>query len=134
MTAAVTVDPTADTSVEPDETVALTLAAGTGYTIGTAGAVVETITNDDVPLPAITLAVSPAAVTEDGTTNLIYTFSRSRGCGTKNLVSEAAMAAPLTITEFDTYDLRFPTSRHLRGTTTTATPAAVARTIQVSRA
>jgi hypothetical protein len=58
----------------------------------------------------------------------------SRGCGTKNLVSEAAMAAPLTITEFDTYDLRFPTSRHLRGTTTTATPAAVARTIQVSRA
>ncbi|MFM7711302.1 MAG: hypothetical protein ACKO7A_00745, partial [Microcystis sp.] len=34
-TATVTVDPTADTTVEPDETVALTLASGTGYTIGT---------------------------------------------------------------------------------------------------
>jgi hypothetical protein len=43
----VTVDPTVDTSVEPDETVALTLTAGTGYTIGTSGAVVGTITNDD---------------------------------------------------------------------------------------
>jgi hypothetical protein len=48
-TANVTVDPTADTSVEPDETVALTLAAGTGYTIGTPGTVVGTITNDDAP-------------------------------------------------------------------------------------
>ena len=75
-TATVTVDATADTSVEPDETVALTLAAGTGYTIGTSTAVVGTITNDDVPLPAITLAVSPASVAEDGTANLIYTFSR----------------------------------------------------------
>ncbi|QEI41538.1 Serralysin C [Dolichospermum sp. UHCC 0315A] len=31
--------------------------------------------NDD--LPVITLAVSPASVTEDGTTNLIYTFTRN---------------------------------------------------------
>lgn len=46
-TAAVAVDPTADTSVESDETVALTLAAGTGYTIGTSGSAVGTITNDD---------------------------------------------------------------------------------------
>ena len=41
-TATVTVDPTVDTSVEPDETVALNLAAGTGYTIGTTAAVVGT--------------------------------------------------------------------------------------------
>jgi Ca2+-binding RTX toxin-like protein len=34
-TATVTVDPTADTTVESDETVFLTLASGTGYTIGT---------------------------------------------------------------------------------------------------
>ena len=32
-TATVTVDPTADTTIEPDETVALTLATGSGYTI-----------------------------------------------------------------------------------------------------
>jgi hypothetical protein len=34
-TATVTVDPTADASIEPDETVAITLASGTGYTIAT---------------------------------------------------------------------------------------------------
>jgi len=48
-TANVTVDPTTDTDVESDETVALTLAAGTGYTIGTTVAAVGTITNDDAP-------------------------------------------------------------------------------------
>ncbi|MFM6128683.1 MAG: bluetail domain-containing putative surface protein, partial [Sphaerospermopsis kisseleviana] len=47
-TATVTVDPTADTTIEPDETVALTLATGTGYSIGTSAAVVGTILNDDV--------------------------------------------------------------------------------------
>jgi len=74
-TATLTIDPTADTTVESDETVALTLATGTGYTIGTTTAVTGTITNDD--FPTITLAVSPSSVTEDGTTNLIYTFTRT---------------------------------------------------------
>ncbi len=76
-TATLIVDPTADTTVESDETVALTLATGTGYTVGTTTAVTGTITNDDVTLPSITLAVSPSSVTEDGTTNLVYTFTRS---------------------------------------------------------
>ncbi|MFM6550077.1 MAG: Calx-beta domain-containing protein, partial [Microcystis panniformis] len=76
-TATLTIDPTADTIVESDETVALTLAAGTGYTVGTTAAVTGTITNDDVTLPTITLAVSPTSVSEDGTTNLIYTFTRT---------------------------------------------------------
>jgi hypothetical protein len=75
-TAIVTVDPTADAEIEPDETVALTLAAGSGYSIGTTTAVVGTILNDDVPV--ITLAVAPTAGTaEDGTANLVYTFSRT---------------------------------------------------------
>ena len=74
--AIVTVDPTADAEIEPDETIALTLAAGTGYSIATTTAVVGTILNDD--LPVITLAVAPTAgVSEDGTANLIYTFSRT---------------------------------------------------------
>ncbi|MBG0744973.1 MAG: calx-beta domain protein, partial [Cylindrospermopsis raciborskii KL1] len=76
-TATVTVDPTTDTTVESDETVSLTLASGTGYTIGTTSAVTGTITNDDVALPTITLAVSPSSVTEDGASNLIYTFIRT---------------------------------------------------------
>ncbi|MFM6252659.1 MAG: hypothetical protein ACKPEQ_26525, partial [Dolichospermum sp.] len=74
-TATLTIDPTADTTIEANETVALTLATGTGYAIGTATAVTGTITNDD--LPSITLAVAPASVTEDGTGNLVYTFSRT---------------------------------------------------------
>ncbi|PPJ61575.1 Ig-like domain-containing protein, partial [Cuspidothrix issatschenkoi] len=52
------------------------LAAGSGYTVGTTSGVTGTITNDDV-LPSITLAVSPSSVTEDGTTNLVYTFTRT---------------------------------------------------------
>jgi hypothetical protein len=76
-TATVIVDPTADTTVESNETVALTLATGTGYTVGTTTAVTGTITNDDVTLPSITLAVSPSSVTEDGTSNLIYIFIRT---------------------------------------------------------
>ncbi|MFM8524348.1 MAG: M10 family metallopeptidase C-terminal domain-containing protein, partial [Cyanobacteriota bacterium] len=102
-TATVTVDPTADTTIEPDETVALTLTSGSGYTIGTTTAVTGTITNDDLPaltltsgsgytigtttavtgtilnddLPVISLSVSPASVTENGTTNLVYTFTRT---------------------------------------------------------
>ncbi|GBL12621.1 hypothetical protein MSj_04141 [Microcystis aeruginosa Sj] len=73
-TATLTVDPTPDTIVEPNETVALTLASGTGYTIGTTTPVTGTITNDDT---SVTLAVAPASVTEDGTTNLVYTFTRT---------------------------------------------------------
>ncbi|MCA2636467.1 Calx-beta domain-containing protein, partial [Microcystis sp. M18BS1] len=74
--ATVTVDPTADTTVESDETVVLTLASGTGYTIGTTTPVTGTITNGPVT-PSITLAVAPSSVTEDGTSNLVYTFTRS---------------------------------------------------------
>jgi len=46
--AIVTMNPTPDHSVEANETVALTLATGTGYTVGTATPVVGTIQNDDV--------------------------------------------------------------------------------------
>ncbi|MFM7560081.1 beta strand repeat-containing protein, partial [Cylindrospermopsis raciborskii] len=73
-TATVTVDPTSDTTVENDETLILTLASGTGYTIGTTSGVTGTITNDDTQ---VTLAVSPTSVTEDGTNNLVYTFTRT---------------------------------------------------------
>jgi hypothetical protein len=82
-TATVTVDPTADTTIEENETVELTLATGTGYSIGTTAAVVGTILNDDDDLPLITLAVSPTAgVAEDGTSNLVYTFSRTGATST----------------------------------------------------
>ena len=46
-TATVTVDPTADAAAEPDETVILTITAGTGYVVGTPAAGTGTIQNDD---------------------------------------------------------------------------------------
>lgn len=46
-TATLTLAPIIDPQLEPDETIALTLVGGSGYTIGTAEAVVSTIRDDD---------------------------------------------------------------------------------------
>src|SRR5215213_9753395 len=74
-TATVTVDPTADTTVESDETVILTVAAGTGYNVAAVNnSATGTITNDDTD---VSIAVAPSAVNEDGATNLVYTFTRA---------------------------------------------------------
>ena len=75
-TATVTIDPTADTTVEPDETVSLTLVAGTGYTIGTTTAITRTIQNDDFPA----LSIQDAAIREgnSGSKNLTFTVSLSQ--------------------------------------------------------
>jgi Concanavalin A-like lectin/glucanases superfamily/Calx-beta domain/CARDB len=73
-TKTVTVDPTSDTTVEPNETVVLTLTAGTGYNVGASAVATGTIINDDTD---VSVAVSPSSVTEDGATNLVYTFSRA---------------------------------------------------------
>ncbi|MBX2827118.1 MAG: HYR domain-containing protein [Flavobacteriaceae bacterium] len=65
-TATVTLTPTGDTTLEPDETAILTLAAGAGYTAGSPSIATGTITNDDTqnitPVVAVTglnNAVSP---------------------------------------------------------------------------
>ena len=69
-----TIDPTADTTVEPDETVILTVAPGTGYNVGTPSSATGTITNDDTD---VSVAVAPSSVAEDGAANLVYTFTRT---------------------------------------------------------
>ena len=77
-TATLTIDPTADTIVESNETVALTLATGTDYTIGTTTAVIGTITNDDL-LPNLNLSANQTIV--EGNTNpqnVRYTVTLSR--------------------------------------------------------
>jgi hypothetical protein len=47
-TASVVIDPSADSEIEADESVSLTLAAGAGYIIGTSAAVTGTIVNDEL--------------------------------------------------------------------------------------
>ncbi|HVQ40192.1 MAG TPA: Calx-beta domain-containing protein, partial [Pyrinomonadaceae bacterium] len=74
LTAAVTIDPATDNTVEPDETVNLTLAPGAGYTVGSPSSASGTITNDDTD---VSVAVAPGSVSEDGATNLVYTFTRN---------------------------------------------------------
>jgi hypothetical protein len=118
-TATVTIDPTPDTIVESDETVILTLAAGTGYTVGTTTPVTGTITN--VTLPSVTLAVSPSSVTEDGTTNLIYTFTRS-GVTTNSLTVNYTLGGTATLN----------TDYTRTGTTNTVTFAAGSSTATVT--
>jgi len=77
-TAAFVVNPTTDSTVEPDETVVLTLLEGPNYTRGATTSVTGTITNDDLPnVPVISLAVSSAQVIEDGFTIFDYTFTRT---------------------------------------------------------
>ncbi|MEK6335643.1 MAG: Calx-beta domain-containing protein [Acidobacteriota bacterium] len=73
-TATVTIDPSADLTVEPDETVVLTVTSGIGYNVGSPASATGTITNDDTD---VTVAVSPGSVAEDGATNLVYTFTRN---------------------------------------------------------
>jgi hypothetical protein len=48
-TATLIIDPTADTTIETDETLVLKLADGIGYTVGTTTAATGTIVNDDIP-------------------------------------------------------------------------------------
>ncbi|MBD2568896.1 M10 family metallopeptidase C-terminal domain-containing protein [Anabaena lutea] len=78
-TATLTINPTADTTVEANETVALTLATGTGYTVGTTTAVTGTITNDDTS-SAITINLSADQTIVEGLTspqNVRYTITLS---------------------------------------------------------
>ena len=77
-TKTLTIDPTADTTVESNETVALTLATGTGYSIGTTTAVTGSIIDDDSS--SITINLSPNQTIVEGNTspqNATYTVSLS---------------------------------------------------------
>jgi Ca2+-binding RTX toxin-like protein len=83
-TAIVTIDPKSDTQEESDETVVLTLATGTGYTIGTAGAVTGTILTDDYPIKQWTRLLGTsdydlATALTTGNDGAIYVSGHTRG-------------------------------------------------------
>jgi uncharacterized repeat protein (TIGR01451 family) len=75
-TATVTITPHADTATEPDESVILTLASGTGYSVATTGSTsgTGTILNDDT---TVFVSGSPGSVAEDSGSSLTYTFKRN---------------------------------------------------------
>lgn len=106
-TATITIDPTVDGTVEADETVTLTVAAGTGYTVGVPASATGTILNDDVP--SATISVTPLNVAEDGAPNLVYTVTLNQasfsalsigyaiGGTATNGTDYATIASPLVI-------------------------------------
>jgi uncharacterized repeat protein (TIGR01451 family) len=93
-TATVTVDPTADMTSEPDETVILTVAAGAGYNVGTPSSATGTILNDDaadVEITAKTDTPDPVCVGQ----NITYTIgfrNNSTGPTTNAVVSDTIPA------------------------------------------
>ncbi|WP_272481236.1 Calx-beta domain-containing protein, partial [Microcystis aeruginosa] len=113
-----------DTKVESNETFFVNLSNlqtnGRNVTI-TDNQGQGTITNDDVILPSITLAVSPSSVTEDGTTNLVYTFTRS-GVTTNPLTVNYTLGGTATLN----------TDYTRTGTTNTVTFAAGSSTATVT--
>jgi Domain of unknown function (DUF4114) len=74
-TATVTIDPTADSIVEPNETVVLTLTNGTGYVIGTvapvAGTIVETVVPPITPPGGILQPIAATGLLQLGNTTAL---------------------------------------------------------------
>ncbi|TQU44555.1 hemagglutinin, partial [Xanthomonas perforans] len=105
--ASFSVTPIADTAVETDETVIFSVANGTGYSTGSPSSATATIVNDD--FPSASIAVSPASVSEDGATNLLYTVTLNQpsptalsiGFGVSGTATSgtdyAAVSSPLVI-------------------------------------
>jgi len=73
--AALTVDPVADATIEPNEIVSLKLAAGAGYLVQTPDPVSAAINDDDAAAVSVALASSTAS--EDNATDLVYVFTRT---------------------------------------------------------
>ena len=88
-----------DTLVEVAETAILTVGIGTGYTVGTTPSATVNITDNDVALPVVTLAVSPVSVLENGTPNLVYTFTRT-GATTNALTVNYSIAGTADATDY----------------------------------
>lgn len=84
-TATKTVAPIDDADVEDSETVIVTLAAGTGYIVGSPSVAVVALTSDD--LPVVTVQATDASASEIGPDTGEFTFYRT-----------GPTTAPLTIT------------------------------------
>ena len=72
--ATLTLATTDDAADEPDGSVTVTVAAGSGYTVGSSASGTVAVRDDDAPLPVVTLAAGNA-VTEGG--NAVFTLTAS---------------------------------------------------------
>lgn len=95
-TTSVIVKPVADSIIEPDETVALTLVSGTGYRIGTPAAVIGTIRNDDAP--GYVVSTSHSTINEGQT---LTTTVRTTGVPTNTRLYWALSGDGLNAADFN---------------------------------
>ena len=79
----------ADSVVEPDGTVTATVAAGTGYSVGSASSAAVTVEDDDAP--AFTVSVAPEVIAEGETATLTVAI-------TNGVTFAEAQPIPLTTT------------------------------------
>ncbi|ELS00028.1 integrin alpha, partial [Gloeocapsa sp. PCC 73106] len=84
-TARVTINPTGDTTVEPNETVLLRVSTGTGYTAGSPNAATGTITNDDTLTQG---GLNLNESTRDGQEILNLSLGNSKFVGVDTLITE----------------------------------------------
>jgi Ca2+-binding RTX toxin-like protein len=122
----VTVNVQGDTTVEPNENFTVTLSSPTnGATITTATAV-GTIQNDDgVTTPSITLASNYSGVSENGKTNLVYTFNRTGDTTSLLTVNFGVSGTAINGDDYVAYGGAFPTPT--QGTITFAVGATTAQ-------
>ena len=77
--ATLTLNPNADTGVENDESIVMTLSSNAAYNVGTPGGVTTTILNDDgvTAGPTISAQLTNGTVYEDDAGNLVWEFTRT---------------------------------------------------------
>jgi hypothetical protein len=73
--------------------VAVTVVAGTNYTVGSPATATGTLTDDDGP-QTVTVAVAPATVAENSGTNLVYTFTRTANAAQQAVALTANVTPP----------------------------------------
>lgn len=88
--ATIIVDPIADAANEPDETVTITLASGSGYTVGSPNSATGTLANDDLP----TLSIGNVSLAEGdaGTTTFAFPVTLSTPAGPGGVSFDIATA------------------------------------------
>ena len=74
--ATLTLSTTDDAADEPDGSVNVTVADGTGYTVGASASGTVAVRDDDLPPPVVTIAAKAASVTEGG--DAVFTLTADR--------------------------------------------------------
>jgi N-acetylneuraminic acid mutarotase len=89
-TKVITLDPTADNSVESNETIVLTVTSGAGYNVISPTNQTATIVDDDVSVSLT--SVVPNTSVEDSGTGMVYTFTRSGGSTANALTANVTIS------------------------------------------